>query len=94
MQNPKLRFKIQNFLHIFFLLFFILSFCSNSYAAKGIAQRIEEKVGLDEDATLQERVDAIGQKLAVVCDRKDIIFTFKVLKGEEINAFALVDGYI
>ena len=66
-----------------------------SFAAKGVAKRIEEKIGLDEDATLQERVDLIGQKVAAACDRKAVVYTFKVLKGEDkVNAFALPDGYI
>ena len=65
-----------------------------SYAAKGIAKKIEEKIGLDEDATLQERVAIIGQKVATVSDRKDLVYTFKVLKGKETNAFVLPDGYI
>jgi len=72
----------------------ILLLPAQCYAAKGIAERIEEKIGLDEDATLQEKVDIIGQKLADVCDRKDIVYTFKVLKGEKVNAFVLPDGYI
>lgn len=67
---------------------------SPSYAAKGMAERIEETVGLDEDATMQERLDVIGQRIASACDRKDLIYTFKVLKGDEFNAFALPDGYI
>ena len=77
---------MKNLFNIFLFLCLILFFPANSYAAKGIAQRIEEKVGLDEDATLQERVAVIGQKLADICERKDIIFTFKVLKGEDVKS--------
>jgi len=87
-----LRLKVL-FLTLSFILFTSL-ISSNTYAAKGIARRIEEKIGLDEDATLQERVDIIGQKLAAVCDRKEIVYTFKVLKPDKVNAFALADGYI
>lgn len=92
MQNYSLKFKI-SFLFIF-LIVSTLFFPAPSYAAKGIAKKIEEKIGLDEDATLQEKIDIIGQKIASVCDRKDIVYTFKVLKGEKANAFALPDGYI
>ncbi len=81
------------FLTLSFILFISL-ISSNTYAAKGIAKRIEEKIGLDEDATLQEKVDIIGQKLAAVCDRKDIVYTFKVLKPDKVNAFVLPNGYI
>ncbi|UCH12821.1 MAG: M48 family metalloprotease [Candidatus Omnitrophota bacterium] len=89
---------MKKYFFIFILtLFLILSTSflpSNLYAAKSIAVRIEEKVGLDEDATLQEKVDIIGQKLAAVCDRKDIVYTFKVLKPDKVNAFTLADGHI
>lgn len=96
-QNSKIKMTIQNSKNSFFLLILvplILLISTDTYAAKGIAKKIEEKIGLDENATLQKRVDVVGQKLSKVCDRKDIIYTFKVLKGEEINAFALPDGYI
>ena len=82
------------FFYIFISLVILLSFTATSYASSGIAKKIEEKIGLEEDATLQARVDIVGQKVASVCDRKDLIYTFKVLKGEEVNAFALPDGHI
>jgi len=77
-----------------FLALLVLSFPNNVHAAKGIAKKIEEKIGIDEDVTAQERVALVGQRVAAVCDRKDIIYTFKILKDESINAFALADGYI
>lgn len=79
------------FISIILSIFFLVS---NTYASKGMARKIEEKIGLDEDTTLQERVDIIGQRIASVCDRKGLVYTFKVLKGEDVNAFALPDGYI
>ncbi|MBN1406007.1 MAG: M48 family metalloprotease [Candidatus Omnitrophica bacterium] len=87
MKNSKL------FLLPAILLSFVL-FSAQAYAASGVAKKIEDKIGLDDNVTLQERVDAIGQKIAGACDRKDIIYTFKVLKDKDINAFALPDGYI
>ena len=87
-QKPHLIFLILS------LTFSILIFPAATYAAQGVAKKIEEKIGLDEDATLQERVAIIGQRVASVCDRKDIVYTFKVLKEKEANAFALPDGYI
>ncbi len=80
--------------YIFISSIILLSFSATSYASSGVAKRIEDKIGLEEDAILQARVDIIGQKVTSVCDRKDLVYTFKVLKGEEVNAFALPDGHI
>ncbi|MFH0732206.1 MAG: M48 family metalloprotease [Candidatus Omnitrophota bacterium] len=84
--------KILKIFLIFISAILILPVCS--YAAKGAAKQVEEKIGLDEDMTSQDRIDEIGQRIAAVCDKKDIVYTFKVLKGEDINAFALPDGYV
>ena len=67
---------------------------------KSLAKSVEKKFGLDDDATLQEKIDKMGQRIAVVCDRRDITYHFKVLEGKEldperrINAFALPGGYV
>jgi len=68
-----------------------------------LSKSVEKKFQLVEDEALQKRVGDIGQKIASVCDRKDIIYHFAVVdvkeedrKNEEpvINAFALPGGYI
>ncbi|NQT95145.1 MAG: M48 family metalloprotease [Candidatus Omnitrophica bacterium] len=62
---------------------------------RNIAKQVEEKIDIDTNYTNQERIDIIGQKIASVCDRKDLIFHFKVLDEEDVkNAFALPGGYI
>jgi predicted Zn-dependent protease len=63
---------------------------------------IGAKVALDVEA--QERVltdpvvtayvTRVGQKTAHVSERKDLLFTFKVLDSDEVNAFACPGGYI
>ena len=78
---------------ITYLVIFILSTGLNSFASS-IAKRIEEKIGPEEDAPLQERIDGIGQKIVSVCDKKSIPYTFKVLKGDEVNAFTLPNGEV
>lgn len=61
---------------------------------------IKEKFGIYEDVALQERINSIGQKIAAVCDRKDIKYRFYVLEGKDlkpeqrINAFAVPGGYV
>ncbi len=67
---------------------------------RSIARGAEEQYGLYPDPELQQRVNDIGQKLAKVSDRPALIYSFKVLHGEElekdarINAFAAPGGYI
>ena len=51
-------------------------------------QYLEAQYGVVQDPALQERVDAIGQRLAAVCGRDEIKFSFKVLNSDEINALA------
>jgi len=55
---------------------------------RSIAEQVEEKFDLDENYLNQERI-------ADVCDRKELIFTFKVIDKDDVeNAFALPGGYI
>lgn len=61
---------------------------------EAIAREVEKEYKLVDDPLIQKRVEDIGQKIAVVCDRKEIDYHFKVLEDEEINAFALPGGFI
>jgi predicted Zn-dependent protease len=75
--------------------FMFISQAKEVKIGKSIARHVERKLKLDEDAVLQERVAEIGEKLAQVCDRKTIVYHFKVLADEENkNAFALPGGYV
>jgi predicted Zn-dependent protease len=61
---------------------------------RSLSEQVENKIKPDTNYTNQERLDIIGQKLAEVCDRKNIVYHFKVLDDESENAFALPGGYI
>lgn len=61
---------------------------------ESLSKQVEKKFKLDENYANKEKADLIGQKLAEVCDRKDIIFQFRVLDNEKKNAFALPGGYV
>jgi len=62
---------------------------------RSIAEQAEEKFDLDENYLNQEKVAEIGKRIADVSDRKELIFTFKVLDKDDVeNAFALPGGYI
>ena len=58
------------------------------------AQQLEAKYGLSQDYYLNERVDRIGQRLAAVCGRNEITYSFKVLNCNEVNALACPGGFI
>jgi predicted Zn-dependent protease len=65
-----------------------------------LAKSVEGKFGLLKDAGLQERVRTLGQRIADVCDRPELTYSFRVLDGGELeeeqrhNAFALPGGYV
>jgi len=61
---------------------------------RSLARKVEEEFELCQDPAVQERVDKIGEKLASVCGRKDISYSFTVLESEKANAFALPGGYV
>ncbi len=59
-----------------------------------IARRVEEELTVVADEALQQRVDAIGQRLAAVSDRKEFHYHFAVVEDEAVNAFSLPGGYV
>ncbi|MCQ9207693.1 MAG: M48 family metalloprotease [Omnitrophica bacterium] len=66
-----------------------------------LSAQVEKKFESVEDAAVQERFHNIGKRIAKVCERKEFVYHFKVLKakeGEEIekyyNAFTLPGGYV
>lgn len=61
---------------------------------RSIAKQVEQKFKVLKDENLEERIDRIGQALAEKCDRKDIVYHFKILDEEEVNAVSLPGGFI
>ncbi|MEI6631330.1 MAG: Maf family nucleotide pyrophosphatase [bacterium] len=61
---------------------------------QSIAKQVENEYKLTEDPLVQKRVEDIGKKIVNVCDRKDIVYQFKVLEDEEINAVSLPGGFV
>ena len=59
-----------------------------------LARQVEKELELVADEPMQERVRAIGQRLAAVCDRQELVYSFAVVKDEEVNAFSLPGGYV
>lgn len=59
-----------------------------------LARQVERELELVPDEPMQERVRALGQRLAAVCDRKELIYSFAVIKEDDVNAFSLPGGYV
>lgn len=56
--------------------------------------KIIKQYGRYEDEALQAYVQSVGERLAKVSHRNDLIYRFTVLDSPVINAFALPGGYI
>lgn len=59
-----------------------------------LARQFEKEFEVDTDVDINERVKRIGQRLFDVCDRKDLVYTIKVIKDDKVNAVSLPGGYI
>ena len=57
-------------------------------------KQIEKEFKLVEDPLVQQRVAQIGAKIAAVSDRHDIVYRFKALNDDEINAVSLPGGCV
>ncbi|MBE9533058.1 MAG: M48 family metalloprotease, partial [Proteobacteria bacterium] len=56
--------------------------------------KIIKQYGRYDDEDLQAYVQTVGDKLAIVSHRKELMYRFTVLDSPVINAFALPGGYI
>jgi predicted Zn-dependent protease len=61
---------------------------------EGEAKKVEEQMGLVDDARLNGYLDALGQRLAKESPRQNITYQFHVVDMAEPNAFALPGGYV
>ncbi len=57
-------------------------------------QQIIATMGVYNDAAVSGYVDNIGRRLAAVCERPTLPWTFRVIDDPVVNAFALPGGYI
>ncbi|MDR7521374.1 MAG: M48 family metalloprotease [Armatimonadota bacterium] len=58
------------------------------------AAQLETDVGQSRDPALAARVAEVGRRVAAVSDRRGVPYTFKVLRGREVNAISLPGGFI
>lgn len=59
-----------------------------------MAWQVESQQRVLSDPVLTAYVSQVGGKIVAVSDRSDLPFHFKVLKSDEVNAFALPGGYV
>lgn len=59
-----------------------------------VALSVEKQLKISTDIDINERVEGIFRKIVDVCDRKDIIYTVRVIDEDEVNAFSLPGGYV
>jgi predicted Zn-dependent protease len=55
---------------------------------------ILKEYGYYDSGALQDYVSRVGQRLAKIADRPDLVFHFKVVNSPILNAFALPGGYV
>jgi len=58
------------------------------------AADLEKQYGVVTDAAMQQRLDAIGKRVAAVSQEPSLPWTFKVLNSKEINAVCLPGGFV
>jgi len=61
---------------------------------KSLVREVEAQYKPVDDPLVEARVEEIGKKLALVCDRKEIDYYFKALQDDEVNAFSLPGGFV
>ena len=59
-----------------------------------LARRVEREMPLAADEAAQRRVKDIGARIAEVCDRRELVYTFAVVDDDDVNAFSLPGGYV
>ena len=59
-----------------------------------LAHRVVAERPLLADDAVQQRVMGIGRRLAAVCGRQELVYSFAVLDDDEVNAFSLPGGYV
>ncbi len=61
---------------------------------KEVVRDVESKERVLNNAQVQNYVADVGRRIANICDRRDVKYSFKVLDSNEINAFACPGGFI
>lgn len=61
---------------------------------RDLDQAMQKKIKLLDNLLMQRRLNAVGNKVASVSDRRDLQYQFRIVDDKELNAFALPGGFI
>ncbi len=61
---------------------------------RSAARQVERKYRLLKDPVVQRYVSSVGQRIASVCDRHDVTYTYRVIDSDKLNAFSLPGGFV
>ena len=64
------------------------------FLGRNIDSQVAQSYEIIKDVQTNERVNKIGRDIALVSDRQDLKYIFKVVKDKEVNAFATPGGFI
>lgn len=56
--------------------------------------QLQTKLKILHDPQMQYRLDSIGGKVATYSDRQDLSYHFRIVKDNELNAFAIPGGFV
>jgi predicted Zn-dependent protease len=59
-----------------------------------LSVEVEKEYPVYQNAEVTAYVQSVGDRIARVCDRRDIAYHFAVIENDELNAFAIPGGYI
>ena len=63
-----------------------------------LSKQVEKEYIVINDPTLNERINRVGEKIAAVCDRKELIYRFRIIEDKKdkdiVNAVSLPGGYV
>jgi len=57
-------------------------------------KQVQNKLTIDNNQAMQGRLERIGNKVAAASDRQDLAYHFKIVKDNDLNAFALPGGFV
>jgi len=57
-------------------------------------QEVQKKLVIVHDPEMEYRLNSIGSKVAAVSDRQDLVYYFRIVKDNRLNAFSMPGGFV
>lgn len=74
--------------------FILIDTGSEISLGSSMSNQINREFEIIENSSLNQRLEKIGNKVALASDRNDLEYHFFIVKDDDLNAFALPGGYI